>query len=343
MRVGQLQNEIGSEFCSVPVTDRKNNFFRKDTKWFQSGRTALRYIIRDIRHKKRIQSAALPAWCCETMVIPFLEVGINVDFYPVYMKDGRLVQDVSSIGKHDAILVMDYFGYTSESDYSGYPGTVIRDMTHSIFSAKKYEDADYYFGSLRKWCGFYTGGFAWADNEFVVQDDRGLTEPEEYIRIRRLAMEHKQMYLDGSIKEKDYLDGFALAEKMLEREERIYPAGRRDVALAEILDTDFIRKKRRENAGYLLKHLHDMAVFQEIGQDDCPMFVPVLTADRDRVGKKLIGQQIYCPQHWPLSGYQKPDEKSREFYEQEISIVCDQRYTVSDMQRICDVLLAGQH
>ena len=336
-----MQNEIGSEFCTVPVTISENGFFRGDTKWFQSGRTALRYIIKDIRSKKNIHSAALPAWCCETMVIPFLEAGINVEFYPVYMKNKRLVQETERAGRTDIILVMDYFGYTSDADYGSYPGTVIRDMTHSLFS-KKYVDADYYFGSLRKWCGFYTGGYAWTDDTFSVLNDGELTEPEEYIRMRRLAMEHKQLYLEGRLKEKNYLDEFALAEKMLEREVGIYPAGRRDIMFAKALNIDFIKKKRRENAGYLLNRLQNMAVFQEIRKDDCPMFVPVLTDDRDRISRKLTEAGIYCPKHWPLSEYQKPDGKSRELYDREISIVCDQRYTVSDMQRICDVLLEGE-
>lgn len=333
-----MENEIGSEFCSVPVTEKKHGLFPEGTRWFQSGRTALRYIIRDIQCKQDIRSVVLPAWCCETMVIPFLDAGINVDFYPVYVKDGRLVQDVANTGRNDAILVMDYFGYTSESDYSWYPGTVIRDMTHSVFS-KKYTDADYYYGSLRKWCGIYTGGYTWTDGTFRARDDVETTEPEEYVRMRRIAMNHKQMYLCGRIKEKNYLGEFAEAEKMLEEEKGIYYASSRDVALAECLDMNLIRRTRRRNAGYLLEWLSGIAVFKEIKEEDCPLFVPVLTDDRDRIRKKLTDAGIYCPQHWPLSRYHRPDRRTRELYDREISIVCDQRYQIGDMQRICDVLL----
>lgn len=106
--------------------------------------------------KSTVHTVALPSWCCESMIIPFLKAGLKVYFYPVYFFGGHLVQEPDLTC--EVILVMDYFGYASSRDYSSYPGTVIRDLTHSIFSGF-HQDADYYFGSLRKWSGFLTGGF----------------------------------------------------------------------------------------------------------------------------------------------------------------------------------------
>ena len=63
-----------------------------------------------------------------------------------------------------------------------YKGTVIRDLTHSIYS-EKYNDADYYFGSLRKWFGISSGGFAWSDKRPIVE----ATESENNIIVLEKA------------------------------------------------------------------------------------------------------------------------------------------------------------
>ncbi len=55
--------------------------------------------------------------------------------------------------------MVDYFGFSSDINMEYSDKIIIRDLTQSVFS-KKHEDTDYYFGSLRKWKGVYTGGFA---------------------------------------------------------------------------------------------------------------------------------------------------------------------------------------
>lgn len=98
----------------------------------------------------------------------------------------------------DVILVMDYFGYASSRDYSSYPGTVIRDLTHSIFSGF-HQDADYYFGSLRKWSGFLTGGFAWGEQLLPANI---LVPDRDYVHLRQQAMLQKKMYMEGKCTDK---------------------------------------------------------------------------------------------------------------------------------------------
>ena len=70
------------------------------------------------------------------------------------------------------------------------------------------------------------------------------------------------------------------------------------------------------------------------------MFVPVLVpyGKRDELRKYLIENEIYCPVHWPESKYHKLDERTEYIYQNELSLVCDQRYTESDMNRIVEVI-----
>lgn len=317
--------EIGSEFWDVPV-GKQNTLFPQNIQWFLSGRSALKAIA----EKSNIRSVALPSWCCDSMIKPFLDAGIEVCFYPVYVENG-LVQDLSGVDT-DGILVMDYFGYTDRTDLSGFDGIVIRDVTHSLLS-KTYSDAHYSFGSLRKWAGFWTGGYGWG-----FECD-GQPADAHYIELRQKAMEEKERYIRGASESKGYLELFAQAEERLEQSVPM-AAAPRDITLAAKLDVSLIKSCRRENAARLLEAFSDIAVFPRIGEQDCPMFVPILVPDgqRDALRRYLIEHQIYCPIHWPESNYHRLDKQTQRLYQQELSLVCDQRYTVTDMDRVVETI-----
>lgn len=315
-----MRTEIGSEFWSVP-TGEENGLFPAETKWFLSGRSALLAILKE----NRFQTVLLPDWCCDSIIKPFLENQVEVAFYPA----------LEGIGNRqaDAALVMDYFGYVRNVDTSGFNGVVIRDVTHSILSLRDYHDADYYFGSFRKWAGFYTGGFAWGFQKPVSY----IEDNTEYVSLRKEAMELKEQYIEKKTDSKEYLSLFETAEELLETA-GVFPANERDVALAKRFDVSLVRAKRRSNAKILLDAFSDIAIFPEQNEEDCPLFVPVLVKNRDALRKALIQQEIYCPVHWPVSPQHEISEQSRKFYENGLSLVCDQRYTKDDMYRIVETV-----
>ncbi len=316
--------EIGSEFWNIPVSHKDNGVFPSCTEWFLSGRCALQAIIRDWGGK----SVALPSWLCESMIKPFMDAGVAVEFYPA-------MEPIRNI-RTDGILIMDYFGYVRPLDMEGYRGTVIRDVTHSVFS-KAYDDADYCFGSLRKWAGFWTGGYAWTKDGHSLSADAG--NDFGYTALRKQAMGEKTEYMEGTIEDKVFLETFAKADEALEQCGPI-PADPRDVALAGRLDVAFIREKRRTNAARLLESLSDIAVFPKLEEEDCPLFVPVRLPKelRNALRRELISQAVYCPIHWPLSEYHRIEGEAQRLYEEELSLICDQRYTEADMDRIVTIV-----
>ena len=329
--------EIGSEFWDVPI-NKRNVFFSASTQWYLSGRSALQAIIAEL---KGINTVAMPSWCCDSMVKPFVNAGVEVLFYPVYYKEG-LIQDLRL--DCDALFIMDYFGFTSSSPkLSGYNGTVIRDITHSVFS-NVYSDADYCFGSLRKWCGFWTGGYAWTQDGHKTAVARN--DDKDYINYRKIAMEMKACYIQhvdtnnvSKIIDKSYLQIYDNAEKILDHI-GIVAAAERDIVAAQHLDVDFIKTQRRNNAQVLLQAFSELSMFPTLGKDDCPLFVPILVrhGQRDALRKFLIQHDIYCPVHWPVSKYHHVDDLTEKIYEDELSLVCDQRYTEKDMLRIVDTV-----
>lgn len=325
--------EIGGEFWDVPICGAGNNLFPTDTKWLLAGRSALKYIITDIKTKRAFQTVAIPSWCCDSMIAPFVDAGVEVNFYPVCGS----IQNLPEITT-DAVLVIDYFGYTSQSSRNNYEGIVIRDVTHSIFSYS-YDDADYYFGSLRKWAGFWTGGYAWKKGAWGV--DLQLSTPDEcYVYLREKAMQEKAEYILGLHSSKDYLSLFSKAEKLLDDRDDISRAADRDIELAQKLDIEFLRTQRRENAQRLLMTVTDIALFPILQSSDCPLFVPILVrgGKRDSLRRFLIQNEIYCPIHWPVSEIHQLNEATQRIYDEELSLVCDQRYSVEAMDRICALI-----
>ena len=331
--------EIGSEFWDVPTTAVKTELFPNNTLWYISGRSALSAIIRDFGG---CGTVALPSWVCESIVRPFQDEGIQVRYYPVYYAKG-LVQEPRF--DCDALLVMDYFGYTGETpDLSRYRGKVIRDVTHSLLSSD-YRDADYYFGSLRKWCGVWTGGYAWTSDGHSLYE--GLSCDQGYVSLREEAMLQKSRYIEGftssktdASADKEFLRTFGMAENLLDNM-GIKQATKRDIALAKKLDKNFIINRRRSNARILMEAFPEILIFPELKKDDCPMFVPILiqSEKRDSMRRYLVERGIYCPIHWPRIEYHKLDNcADATLYDESLSLVCDQRYTENDMYRIVDAV-----
>lgn len=327
--------EIGSEFWDIPLNPNADqHIFPDNISWFESGRAALYAIIQQIRLDRSLQSIALPSWCCHSMIEPFLANGIKVIFYPVYRNaSGQLIQDLKHLPACDALYIMNYFGYESEPTQIYFDGIVIQDMTHSIFSSAK-SIADYSFGSLRKWAGFWSGGFAWSKkkNEFILKKT---AVDNHYIDLRRCAMRQKKEYILGQRRDQEYLSIFKEAECMLDTRFGC-AASNRDILSAGLLDVPLLCQRRRSNAAYLLEALSDLALHPVLGENDVPLFVPILVehGKRDMLQQFLIAHRIYCPTHWPISSIHKLTAQTEAIYQQELSLVCDQRYSQKDMERI---------
>ena len=280
------------------------------------------------------------------MSLPFASAGIDVTYYPVTHSSEGVKQSITAALNCDLILVMGYFGMSdAPSIPSSYKGVVIEDLTHSLFSSCRCNRADYTFGSLRKWCGVWTGGFAWK-RDHAVFDVAPAPANQHYVATRKHAMEEKSAYISSGEGGKNYLVSFNNAEEWLDGHASVMQADVRDVLLAHQIDAESIRGARRSNAEVLLSNLDSSPcvkpVFSELDAGDCPLFVPVLLEQRDSLRRYLIEHEVYCPVHWPVSAMHVLDDETSVFYKQGLSLVCDQRYGADGMLRICDLVKEWQ-
>ncbi len=329
--------EIGSEFWNIPISNKAKTFILPNSmRWFLSGRGALEHIIADIKAVFGATSVAMPSWCCDSMIVPFLKNGITVRFYTF--------NNAENIPECDILFSMEHFGYMRQQRTIDFQGIVIHDITHSMFSGntgmKKIKNAktEYLFGSLRKWAGFKTGGFVVKLNDNFVLDVPTLAN-DAYVTLRTQAMLEKEKYILGKTDSKNYMKLFSKAEEMLDFDASGV-AAEEDVFKAITLDVELIRKRRKENAEQLLTVVSDIAIYPEIRENDCPFFVPIRLKKemRNELRKHLIEHNVFCPVHWPLTKYHAITDKQRQIYDEELSLVCDQRYTTDDMDYICELI-----
>ena len=332
------KSEIGREFWieSEPQTLHTE----KDGVYCLSGRTAIDLIIQDILRNRVVKSVAMPAWCCDSMISPFLERGITVSFYDVCYERGRLRLLLDTVGTVDVFYLTNYFGYKNTLQVETVKqikrkgSVILYDRTHAfLMDDMNYRTvADYSFSSIRKWMGVVCG--AVLDGLYDIPALRGCN----YINSKKLAMREKYRYLTGdtSIVKDDYLAAFGEFSHHLSYDYRNYEMDKLSYTLYKQEDMLAMGRRRKENASFIHENLKEVQFVSEITDNDTPLFVPVLfesKEQRDIVRRKLIEQQIYCPIHWPQPNQIPTEYKVNDIVSRELSLICDQRYGLSEMKR----------
>lgn len=349
-------SEIGSEFWLAHDLTKNSDFrplwtdWLGDKKFFLSGRTALDAVIRDIKLNRTVKSAYLPSYCCDSIIKPFVKNEIAVCFYSIGFNGGKLELDFDENHNCDIVFLMEYFGYNcsqiSEIAKIENKAIVIQDATHSLLQNEPYCGmVDYCFASFRKWAAIPGAAVALKLNSFFSQEqDEKLNNG--YIDLRKHAMELKADYIFAeeqyNISQKEnFISMFNIAEELLEEDYCGYTADEYSKQCAKHISSSSIKKRRLENSQMLLKEFKNInfiePLFKEIKSDDCPLFVPIIVKNdnRDNLRKYLVSKNIYCPVHWPLSKYhEKISSQSLFLYNSELSLICDQRYGISDMIQI---------
>ena len=314
--------EIGSEFHRVAPDSGRGLIYPRLGSLVFSGRTAIEAVLRQLPDA---HTALLPSYCCDSMIVPFKAAGIDVKFYRVEW-DGRL--KIAVDGSADILLWCNYFGFKNEMPE--FDGVVIEDVTHSFLSESPcHLQSDYLVASLRKWEPVNCGGYC------SVEID-GKIPPDEFITLKSAAMELKTEYLEEPQAEKKerFLQMFGRSNHWLAENYSgllVDPFSREYL---ERVDVEKKRKIRRDNAWVLYEELRGKVQFMFSMEDmDCPLFVPILLPNRDKVRAHLTKNEIYCPVHWP-----KPEGCESNIYDLELSLICDQRYGIEDMKRIVSVI-----
>lgn len=359
-----MQKEIGSNFWLSPADSERGSglmpnpqIFRcigTDYVWMSTCRSAISLVIQTIeeRNPQINKIVCLPAYTCHTVFEPFIHAGYEVITLPVGKDLISNTQDLlSTLGQAEPGIVFfhRFFGFET------LPGidfiikelhdrgiVIIEDCTQSMYSDISRMDADFFVGSIRKWCGVPDGGYAVCkEGKFSIKSLQPDYKLEE---AKCKASEMKYEYLFFQKGNKDvYLSLYRKAEEILDTQSMYYSISPLSIKVQTSLDVKRMKNKRFENYKTLLEALRGLEgvtpVFKEIDKKIVPLYLPLIVENRKELQKKLVDNAIYAPVVWPKDEACPPIcEEAAFLYEHLLCIPIDQRYDADDMERIGKVI-----
>lgn len=349
----------------------------KDTKFVLSGRTAIFYCLRNILFEKNVQKAYLPSYSCSSMAQAFIDLGIEVEYYDVYFNE-ELKYNIDLENDSDIFFAMNYFGY-SETNMEKYikkfkekGKIVIEDITHSILSEKRFSEySDYLIASLRKWFPVSSGAIAVSCNKkFSIEIAKNTNQ--KMIDLKQSAMENKKQFMKQEKikshkdileidleknsklsnnkncelnknyienKKEQFLKEYSESNKILENDYQNYSIDEESFKIVMGIDIEEIKQRRKENARViyekLSKNLKIRFLVNNLNEKDCLIFIPIILDNKIRndLKKYLIEKKVYLPVHWPM------EKKINNIFEKELSLICDQRYTKTQIEEYVNLIL----
>jgi hypothetical protein len=325
--------EIGSIF---PLYDKckesgAHNNVLSGRKLFSFCREAI-YLIakKEMANGKKVM---LPKYTCDTVIAPFDELGYDYQFYPV-CKDLTIdipkAKEIFAVHHPNLMVVHPYFGMDltkQEQDMleEMHEGgcEIILDLTQCLFSTMRLPFIKYYVGSIRKWFAIPDGAFLETPDEMEVFG----IENDEIVSLQTKAMKLRGEYFQtGDTNVKD--ESIRLSHEV----ERLMTSPITPHAMAsvskEILafeEADTQQKIRIENYKRLyegLKDVKDIELIADISRlTTAPLFFPFRVDDISAMQKKLAKKAIYARLIWEME-------------DRILTITVDQRYDLSDMDRV---------
>ena len=283
--------------------------------YLNSGRNALRYIIR----KLGIRKLHIPYYTCPVVNQAIEAEGCQIEQYEL---DADFMP-ARDFPLNDFVVYNNYFGVCGKkvAELSArYPNLIV-DNTQAFYSRQIGRAAFY---SSRKFFGLPDGGIAiFKDEEFNAQP-HDLNVDSSLSRISHLV---KRIELGASA---GYADFRAVSDQLVNAP--VCAISKLTMALFGNVDYTFAAERRQANFGFQHERLHSAFPFA-IAEDDVPMVYPYVTDDMI-LRSRLIEQRIYVARYW--SGI---SSAANALAERIIPLPIDQRYEKGDMETILQPVL----
>ncbi len=347
----EIKKIIGGEFefnsfSKVPNYSKDKLTKKHKGTWTTNWRSALYLILKHFK-EKGVKHVHLPAYLCQSIIQPILELKLDYSFYPI-QADLTALPDPP---RNAVVLLIHYFGFINNSTSklrmdSGQNFFLIEDACHVFLNDDYLNESknQSLFFSTRKHNPTVLGG--WCNLELDLDDPSKDIEVDALKSLAARVM--KGMYLsDNEYEVNSTIEDYYL-EKFEEVEDKFNSAiqpNRLPQFILNLIDNlywDAISKKRREN----WKTLHELIgnkielLFDCLQDGSVPLGYMIRLENRDRVKEKLATKRIFAPIHWSL-----PDEifvkrfpDSKRLADSLLTLPIDQRYGPDEMNYIADTL-----
>jgi hypothetical protein len=323
----------------------------RTTVFTDSGRSAIRLTLRTLGLGPG-NAVLVPSYICGSVLGALAMEGVRPVLYGV---DAHLDVMVDQLlhGDHcaQAILLVDYFGFTSNVDpYVGQLADqglrIIYDCSHSLLGMPRASPlVDAYVASLRKLLPLPDGGLMLLHSK---HDKACPSTPSQsrHASVRMAAMIWKGAWLQQvRWPQPPFRDLFLQAERMLDAERDINGMSSMSSMLFRMLDASYVIERRRASFLDLLTSSRGwpegvVPLYDTLAAGVCPLGFPVIVDRRDDLRRFLIAHRIYPPVHWDLDPRVFGEfPKSLELSKHILTLPCDQRYGSPDMRILSDVIV----
>lgn len=313
--------EYGS-YSPLDIFESKEYYSGENVVALNCARYGIVYAILDAAYTK----IYIPFYMCPTVkqtlemfMINYEEYHINDNFEPINV----------TLKEHECILLFNFCGVISSDIFVNLVAkykNVIIDNSQAFFSTPILEVYNIY--SCRKFIGVTDG--CYVVKKGIRHEDEKYTEDYSSNRVHILfsALEHGNNY--------SY-------EEYLNIENGFADAGikRMSVVTHSILgqtNYDFIIERRKANYDVIKKNFDYAGVSETITADAkaVPMKYPLLVKNSQELRKKLVEKNIYIPFWW--HGINETNSFESMLMSELLVLPIDQRYSVSDIERMVEII-----
>ena len=288
-----------------------------------SGRNALLYLLRALDIKR----LWIPYYICDSVIAVCENEGVQISYYQI---DAELKPILPYEASMECLLIVNYFGQLTNEDIGNAKrrsNIVIVDNTQAFF-ARPVENC-YSFYNCRKFFGVPDGAYLYTDRLLRVE--------------LPIAYSHQNLaYLAGrfEVDGKSFYDGFRNNEKRISAEP-LRLMSQLTHNLLKVIDYEKVKTTREDNFQYLHERLggiNRLKLKVPMG----PYMYPLYCENGSLLRKHLIDLRIYVPVFWPevLRGMSS-NKFEYDLANNLLPLPVDQRYGITDMRQIVDVMMTG--
>lgn len=343
---------VGGEFelnCAelefdIAVNPVLPSFGAPQETWLDTGRSALAVIARHLVHTAAESTVWVPAYCCESIVAPFLRKSLPVRYYSVGERLDRLDVDPSP---GDTLLFIHYFGCRNRTalrrieEFRARSIRVIEDCVQAALTTGIGTHGDHALTSLRKLLPQPDGAML-ASRESIAIDAEPADEAFVSARVVGKLQRCKTAWPAA------FIPLFEWSEARLSDDLPRMISWISQQMLGRT-DLPMVAARRTDNFATLTRGLADIAprigivpLLPKLDLGEVPLGLPVVVEGgrRDALRAHLAGRGIFCPIHWDLAHLRSPAfAQERALSASMLTLPIDQRYDEHDMSRILSSLL----
>lgn len=310
--------EIGGYFGLEKLI---NNEYHKGLIRLNTATNALLYLLK-VKGTKKVY---IPYYLCSSVSEKLIKNGYEIEYYRIDIGFKPIISKV--INENEVLYIVNYFGQITNEQIlllkQKYKQIII-DNTHAFFQ-KPLFDVDTIY-SCRKYFGVPDGAYLYTEKK--------LNEELE-VDVSKDRMEHILGRFEGNAS--DYYFNFQKVDCILQ-DLPIKLMSNLTSNLLGAIDYENIKQIRNENYVYLENKFNEVNELQ-LNTPNGPFAYPLYIENGIEIKKILAKKKIYIPTLW-RNVVKNMEEESLEYrYAANIlPIPCDQRYGITDMKYITNLI-----